>query len=84
MTMCTTGNGRQTSGMAKRNRDTRVRGDDGSTYKGHWKADMRHGQGKYVNADGGVYEGQWAEGVLEFGVSVLSRVFIAMFCCYMF
>eukprot|EP00435_Cladocopium_sp_Y103_P044172 s1820_g12.t1 len=35
--------------------------EDGATYSGQWKGNMRHGFGIHVEADGSTYEGQWIE-----------------------
>jgi len=35
--------------------------EDGATYTGQWKGNMRHGYGVHVEADGSKYEGEWIE-----------------------
>ena len=43
------------------------------TYTGEWKADLRHGQGKYTWANGDVYEGMWKNGLMD-GEGMLRQV----------
>ena len=38
---------------------------DGSTYEGQWNNDEKHGQGKFVNEYGDIYEGEFFEGMFE-------------------
>ena len=40
----------------EKEREMAFRYADGSTYKGEWKADMRHGHGVIFNADKSLYE----------------------------
>ena len=34
-------------------------GDDGSKYVGYWKNDHANCKGRFIHADGDVYEGDW-------------------------
>jgi len=36
--------------------------ESGARYEGEWHADMRHGNGKYIFANGNCYEGGWRNG----------------------
>jgi 1-phosphatidylinositol-4-phosphate 5-kinase len=37
----------------------------GTTYKGHWSLNVKHGHGRKTYANGDVYEGFWKQGVQE-------------------
>ena len=40
---------------------------DGSSYSGHWRSDLRHGEGRFTAVNLDLLEGYWHEGRLEVG-----------------
>jgi len=43
-----------------------VYGEEMATfYEGNWENDNIHGYGKYIDADGNIYEGEYVEGKLK-------------------